>query len=217
MKKLNAIIEKISNKTDFVFVSVGANDGIFVDEIYQSNLLIPEWTSYFIEPIKERFDLLVNNYESKYPNNKFNYENYALYYENGESCLITSKNDDSRGLCSFVRQKTEESVSFLVDTRTFQFFVEKNQIKKIDFLKIDCEGLDYEIILQCLELKIFPKLILFEDISLGLNDKKIRGKTELIEFLSLYPEYEIIDDYPEFQYEENNKLIINKNFINNDI
>ena len=61
MVKLKKILKEINNDENFIFVSVGANDGIFVDEVFQSNLLNIKWKSYFIEPVKERFDLLITN------------------------------------------------------------------------------------------------------------------------------------------------------------
>ena len=74
MVKLKKILKEINNDENFIFVSVGANDGIFVDEVFQSNLLNIKWKSYFIEPVKERFDLLITNYENHYPNNNIIYD-----------------------------------------------------------------------------------------------------------------------------------------------
>ena len=213
MVKLKKILKEINNDENFIFVSVGANDGIFVDEVFQSNLLNIKWKSYFIEPVKERFDLLITNYENHYPNNNFIYENSAIYIDRGDDFLITSKNDDSRGLCSFFRIESDISDKIPVTKITFKDLIEKHNIDKINFLKIDCEGMDHEIILQCLDNNIIPDLILFEDIQLSLTRNGVRNKTDLIDRINEIDELVIIDDVAEFQYEEGNKLIIKKELL----
>jgi FkbM family methyltransferase len=207
---LKKILSVINKNKDFVFVSVGANDGIFVDEIFQSKLLDVNWDSHFIEPIKERFDLLVKNYDYYYPNNNFKYYNYAIHINEGEDFLITNKVDDSRGMCSFFRHENPHTERIKVIKKTFLSFIKESNISKIDFLKIDCEGMDYEIILQCFDCGVLPDLILFE--SIILDNSMVRGEKELNEFIKK-SEYIIINDTPEFQYEEHNKLLIKKELL----
>ena len=93
MKILKNIIQNIGNKENFTFVSVGANNGIFVDEVFQSKLLNINWNCYFIEPVKETFELLVKNYSEHYPNNQFVYDNCAIHINEGEDYLVTNKVD----------------------------------------------------------------------------------------------------------------------------
>jgi FkbM family methyltransferase len=212
MIKLKKILNSIGNNKNFNFVSIGANDGIFVDEVFLSNLLKVEWNCLFVEPVKERFDLLIKNYETHFQNNNFKYENSAIHIESGDDFLITSKNDDSRGMCSFFRVESEFSDKIPVSKITFKNMVEKYQIDKIDFLKIDCEGMDYEIILQSFDNNIIPDLILFEDISLPINGN-VRTRSDLMNKVSEMDEIIILEDIPEFQYEENNKLIIKKELL----
>jgi FkbM family methyltransferase len=213
MKILKNIIQNIGNKKNFTFVSVGANNGIFVDEVFQSKLLNINWNCYFIEPVKETFELLVKNYSEHYPNNRFVYDNCAIHINEGEDYLVTNKVDDSRGMCSFFRNETDDAERILVNKKTFKSFLSKHQITKIDFLKIDCEGMDYEIILQCLDLGIYPDVILFEDIFLNLEGTNVRGMGELINKINTIGDYELINDFAEFQYEESNKLIIKKELL----
>ena len=213
MKKLKNIIQNIGNKENFTFVSAGANNGIFVDEVFQSKLLNINWNCYFIEPVKETFEMLVKNYSEHYPNNQFAYDNCAIHISEGEDYLVTNKIDDSRGMCSFFRDETNDTERIKVNKKTFKSFVSKHQRSKIDFLKIDCEGMDYEIILQCLDLGIYPDVILFEDIVLNLEGTNVRGMSDLINKLDKIDDYILIDDFPEFQYEESNKLIIKKELL----
>lgn len=213
MIKLKKIINQIGNQENFTFVSVGANNGIFVDEVFQSNLLNINWDCYFIEPVKETFDSLIKNYEEHYPNNNFKYENYAIHINEGDDFLVTNKVDDSRGMCSFFRNENENTERISVTKKTFKSFLLKNDINKINFLKIDCEGMDYEIILQCFDNKIYPDIILYEDISLGGNQKDIRSSVDLNVWVSKQNEYVIISDIAEFQYEEDNKLLLKKELL----
>lgn len=213
MISLKKILHHINEDEDFTFVSIGANDGIFVDEVFQSKLLNPNWKCFFIEPVKETFDRLVKNYEEHYPNNNFIYENYAIHNEDGEGYLVTNKIDDSRGMCSFFRKESDITEKFKVIKKTFKSFITKNNINKINFLKIDCEGMDNEIILQCFECGIFPDLILFEDISLDISNSSIRDINDLVKELNKRSDYVLIDDVPEYQYEESNKLIIKKELL----
>jgi FkbM family methyltransferase len=218
MKLLKKIISEISRQENFIFVSIGANDGIFVDEVYQSNLLNKDWKSYFVEPVPQTYEKLVKNYNNLYQNNNFVFENVAISNVEGYGYLITELVDDSMGMCSFFRRPTETSIKIPVIQTTMKSFLEKHNIKKIDFLKVDCEGMDYEIILQTLELGINPQVILFEEIHLeNFNNLNIRTHKDFYDFINK-SNFILIDDIPEYQYEDANKLLIRSdlsNFINN--
>ncbi len=213
MIKLKKILSHITNDENFTFVSIGANDGMFVDEIFISNLLNINWNSLFVEPVKERFDLLITNYEKYYPNNRFKYENSAIHIQRGEDYLITPKDDDSRGLCSFFRQDSEYADKIPVIKITFKDLIDKYEINKINFLKIDCEGMDYEIILQAFDNNIIPDLILFEDVNLPITNSNVRKYSDLVDRIENMDNLIIINDIPEAQYEESNKLIIKKDLL----
>lgn len=194
-----------------VFVSIGANDGIFVDEIFQSNLLKPSWKSFFIEPVTDTFNKLVSNYNKHYPNNNFIFVNAAINTYNGEGFLITNKVDDSMGMCSFFRHESDSTIKIPVNCITFAEFIDRYEIKNIDFLKIDTEGMDYEIVVQCLNNNIKPKLILLEHIELANNNNTVSSYNDMINLTSPY--YDVVRDTPEYQYEESNLLLIDKNYV----
>jgi FkbM family methyltransferase len=216
VKLLRKIVDKISLHKDFTLVSVGANNGLFVEELVYFDILKKDWNCLFIEPVKESFDKLIENYNEHYPLNTFKYENSAIFIEDGTGELITSKNDDSFGMCSFFRHKNTNSVSIPVNLKTFKTILDKHEIKHVDFLKVDCEGFDYEVILQLLDMQILPKLILFEDIMLGAtpNDviKGVRGKSECLTVLRTL-RYNIITDVPEVEFESSNMFAV-RNDIN---
>jgi FkbM family methyltransferase len=195
--------------SDSVFVSIGANDGIFVDEIFQSNLLNISWKSFFIEPVKETFDRLVENYNRHYSGNSFTFINKAISTYDGEGFLVTNKVDDSMGMCSFFRPESDQTIKIPVSCITFDNLVKKYNISYIDFLKIDTEGMDYEIVNQCLSLKIYPKIILMEHI--GINNSNVTTYDQMKTIVD--QEYVIIRDTPEYQYENDNILLIKKQYV----
>lgn len=196
-------------KKKSVFVSIGANDGIFVDEIFQSNLLNIDWTSFFVEPVQETFNKLINNYNKHYPNNSFVFINKAINNYNGQGFLITERVDDSMGMCSFFRTESPSTIKIPVECITFSDLVKQYSINNIDLLKIDTEGMDYEIVAQCINSRIFPKIILLEDIS--INNDSVIGYSAMLDIIKPY--YSVIKDIPEYQYEESNILLIDNNYV----
>lgn len=208
MIKLKQYLLKIM-QPESIFVSIGANDGIFVDEVFQSNLLDTSWRSFFVEPVKETFDKLINNYNRYYPNNSFVFINNAINTYNGDGFLVTNEIDDSRGMCSFFRQESSATTKIPVSCITFTELLNRYNISNIDFLKIDTEGMDYEIVAQCVHGNIFPKIILLEHIL--LNTHSVTTYEQMLNIIKPY--YTIIHDTPEYQYEEANILLVHNNYV----
>jgi FkbM family methyltransferase len=213
MEKLIHIIKRVEQTKTPVCVSVGANDGIFVDELYHHNLLKAHWKCYFVEPVKETYEKLQQNMNDLFPNNNFIFENSAIHVDEGKGVLITAIEDDSNGMCSFFRSQTERSKLFQVNKITFKTFLAKHNLKHVDILKVDCEGMDYEIILQALECGLRPVIVLFEDIDLGVNTINIRGRAEFLKEISTYTDFELVQDQAKYQFEESNLLLINKKYV----
>lgn len=208
MLKLKYYIEKLLKDND-VFVSIGANDGVFVDEIFQFKLLNNKWKCFFIEPIKFNFEKLIENYRTHYPDNNFTYINKAINTYCGSGDLITVKKDDRYGLCSFFKPEDENTIKITVGCITIKKLIEDYDIiKNIDFLKIDAEGMDSEIVLQFFDLNIFPKIILFEHI--GQNGKA-RSYNEVLKKIN--GNYTIIKDSIDIDYEKYNILLIKNEYV----
>lgn len=208
MIKLKKYINKLLDSNS-VFVSIGANDGIFVDEIFQSNLLDTSWRSFFIEPVQETFSRLVNNYNKHFPDNSFTFINKAISTYNGPGFLVTNKVDDSMGMCSFFRAESEHTIKIPVECITFSRLIEQYNLNTVDFLKIDTEGMDYEIVAQCINNNIFPKIILLEHIT--LNNHSVTTYPQMLDLIQ--PHYTVVNDIPEYQYEEANILLIKKEYV----
>ena len=208
MLKLKYYIDKLMKDND-IFLSIGANDGIFVDEIFQFKLLNDKWKCFFIEPVRKTFDKLIENYTKHYPNNDFTYINKAINTYCGSGILVTLKKDDSYGMCSFSRPEDDNTVRIQVGCITIKKLIEDYEsIDNIDFLKIDAEGMDSEIIIQFLDLNIFPKIILFEHI--GQNGKA-RSYSEVLE--KIKNTYTVIKDSIDIDYEKYNILLIKNQYV----
>jgi len=138
----------LSIKKDDVVVDIGANLGVFSYFAFYKN---PS-KLYICEPNPNVFNILKNHFS--------NYKNIYL-----DKCAISAKND----FADFVLVNPEldnidgernhlnsyaENIEMLrhvsfetikIQTKSFMEFVLSNQIHKIDFLKVDCEGGEYDI------------------------------------------------------------------------
>ncbi len=185
--EVKTILEK-NFKIDkpFVFVQVGANDGVSFDFLYDF-VVQRKSSGIVIEPIKEYYDELVLNY-SKFDDiikvNKAIHpleKQLSIYKINPSS---KSKYPDwVKGIASFnpnhhknVNIDTKDIITETVNCDTLMNIVNK---KNIDYFQIDTEGFDYEV-LKMINFEIInPKIIKYEHASL-CNDDKNKAKELLI-------------------------------------
>lgn len=172
---------KKDKNDELVIVVVGAHDGVngeqygfmkFLDEIENFKL-------YLIEPIKEWFDGLFEVY-GKF-GNKVTYLNYAITENSGESRMI------DQGVMSKIGDG-----NLVVDTKSWDDFVNENNINKIDILLLDCEGYEFHILKQIKFETIPPKNIRYEYLHLpnkGEVDQFLIDKKYSIELDLTDPEY----------------------------
>lgn len=106
-----------------IVVDVGASVGPFTCSIAANN---PEKV-YCLEPSKNLIETLKKNCSEYYKNDELVFVNKAIVNSPTDEIKIFGGDDQQ------------------FDTTTFQSFIEDNKIKKINFLKIDCEGGEYSI------------------------------------------------------------------------
>ena len=158
------------NPRDFFFVQIGAHDGKHHDPLY------PYVTKYnlrglALEPQRDVFAELQNTYK-EYPN--VTRVNVAIGEKTGRQTLFTVTGDTS--LATFNRSvlapydgRIQET---MIEVMTFNDLAEQYKIPKIDFLQIDCEGYDFEI-LKMVDFKRFsPQIINFESVLLSDTDRR---------------------------------------------
>jgi len=126
------------------FVEIGSCDFNTLNYLGDLN-----WRGVIIEPIKKYLDNLPQK-----PN--IHYLNYAIDYTKGQRIMFMAEDDvveqdrDYAGMSSFYQYNKALSKKILVNTIPILDVIKMCDITEIDFLKIDTELYDYEI------LKMFP-------------------------------------------------------------
>lgn len=176
----NLFFSKIDPE-DFFFVQIGASDGKSVDPLFEY-VVRYHLKGIAIEPQKDAFECLVENYK-EYPVSCLQ---AAVGKESGTFPFWivkeTSRNKKNWFMMSRIASFDKEVIkrtlakklprgenvedhieSIPIKTITFEGLVKQYGIKKIDFLQIDTEGHDYEI-LQTIDFRCFqPTIINFEN------------------------------------------------------
>jgi FkbM family methyltransferase len=120
-------------------IDVGAHIGMF--SVYAAHLN-PNGKVYSFEPFIENYNLLVRHKEINALNNLHIYNNAVSNTEGTQTLHIASENSGGHSLKEF--DMNGKSVN--IETINLSRFCEKNNINKINFLKLDCEGAEYEIL-----------------------------------------------------------------------
>ena len=139
--------ENFEIKSNDVIIDVGAHIGLFT--IYASQFCT-NGKIYSFEPIVDNYELLLENIKL---NNLDNVKSFNQAISNSNEPIKLFLNDDESGHSMF----SQSSKSIIVDSISLQKFFDENQIKHCNFLKLDCEGAEYEII-KNLPFEYFQKI-----------------------------------------------------------
>jgi FkbM family methyltransferase len=164
-------------KTEFNFIQVGANDGISFDFLYDF-VISRQSSGLVIEPVMEYFQELLVNYKD-YPDIKK--INKAVHSSAKIKEIYKIKESKKqkypewvKGIASFDPHhhkkthisKKDMDVEIVSADTLMNIMSDNNMTKRIDYVQIDTEGYDYEI-LKMLDLYIIkPQMIKFEHINL---------------------------------------------------
>lgn len=134
------------NRNDIV-IDIGAHIGLF--SIYASQFCTGG-KIFCYEPIKENYDLLtqnikLNNLQNVYPHN-------AAVSKSIEEITIYLNNDEAGHSMFFATENYRKAKS-----TTLKNIFDDNKIDRCNFLKLDCEGAEYEII-DTTPTKYFDKI-----------------------------------------------------------
>lgn len=141
------MVHKLYNPAGFeikngdVVVDIGAHIGIF--SIFASKNAIKV---YSFEPFPENFHLLCENIRANQKKNIMTM-NKAVSLVSGKRNLFVDI--ENRGGHSFYSNVGRKKSHILVETISLEDFFTQQQITKVDFLKMDCEGEEYEILFNC--------------------------------------------------------------------
>jgi FkbM family methyltransferase len=155
----------------YKLIKVGAHKGVDIKiQINEKDRCL------FIEPVKELFDILVESLNNKYPNNRFVYLNQAASNSVGSLSLYVPEVNESGP--SYLDQLSsvlpnhikDHNLSFSslkreVESTTLDSLIENNNITSIEYLIIDTEGHDKEVLDGLTYIK--PDTIIFENKHIG--------------------------------------------------
>jgi FkbM family methyltransferase len=149
-----------------IIFDIGANVGIYTENILK---LIPGALIYSFEPHPKTFKTLQANIKGASTT-----LNLAIGNEIGKITIFDKSSDGSEhaSLIKEVVNNTEVKAT-QVDINTIDNFCKENQIESIDFLKIDVEGCEYDVLLGAKEMIGHGKIhmIQFEFGALNIHRK----------------------------------------------
>jgi len=161
------IIADYFNEFKGTLLSLGENDGKTLSNVL--GLIECGWNAHLVEPSPEAFDKMKKLHKSNNlvvchnvaigdNNGKVKFYHSGTHLNNGDTSLLSTidKNEIERwkGSCKF------EEIE--VNSVTFDTFIEKAEIKNIDCISIDCEGLDFYILTKINFKALNTKLICVE-------------------------------------------------------
>lgn len=169
---------------DFFFIQIGANDGRMQDPLFE-RIRRYKLKGLLVEPQPPTFEDLKKNYADQ---PQLLFENVAIATEPGTLTLYTYPNDyqfpdvdmNLSGFASFDRDhvlsgfrrfgkylglkgKAEDHIIELpVQAITFDDLLTRHKIERFDYLQIDTEGYDFEILKMVDFSRHAPQIVRFE-------------------------------------------------------
>lgn len=183
---ISAVLDQYSMTKEHkcYFIQIGAFDGITNDLIY-SFVNESDWYGCLVEPIRENFIQLTQNYIHK--KEKLTFLNVAIGNNNGVADMYTIKKSIENNLPEWCYQlssfdyqviashiRFEPEIKNLITKEQVQIITLKTLLKNLnyprfDVLIIDTEGYDYEILKSNDWAILKPDIIIFEFIHMGLE------------------------------------------------
>ncbi len=150
---------------DAVVIDIGANVGYF--SIFAANNIGSKGKVIAIEPEANNYSLLVSN--TRYVRNKVSIENSAISHEVGQSYLYLSES------LNHTLVSCRESPKVPIQTQTLENLLSCYNLDHVDFLKMDCEGAEYEI-LKYMPSDVFAKISVISMEFHDNKDQRLNGK-----------------------------------------
>ena len=188
IEHINPILEKLSEANVKVhFIQVGSNDGVTGDPIHYF-VKHYQWYGVLIEPMPQLFEQLTKTYE--FEKERLHFLNVAVSSGNKKFKTIYCISEKFRGqvpdwyyqLGSFVKEVilkhnipniekylVEKQVPVLAIQHIKETYLASDPI---DFLHIDAEGYDFEILKTLDFLRNKPSIILVEYVHLNIATQK---------------------------------------------
>jgi FkbM family methyltransferase len=170
----NVYFKEFSVKKNSVIIDIGSHIGLFSILAARKSY---EGKVYSFEPNEYNYKILSENIQTNKIKN-ISHFNLAVSNTNGHVKLYCDENDFA---AHSIHKKTPHSIN--VKSTTINDIFYENKIKNCDLLKLDCEGAEYDILMNT-SPKIFEKInkicIEYEYFN---NEKKLG---ELVDILNNY-------------------------------
>jgi len=176
-KKIFKFLKKKGFDNIEILIDVGAHKGesiqLFLDNMNVAKIISFEASPVNFKFLREKESFFLN----KYKDTKIIIENIALGRENKKESFKQFKESSSSTINSInlkspYYKKKLKYLNFLKNEKLFEIFeiqitrlsdyLGDNAIKNIDFLKIDTEGYEYEVLLGLNKKILDTKIIMFE-------------------------------------------------------
>lgn len=158
-----------------IIIDIGAHFGIV--SIYYANQY-PKSLIYAIEPNKDSYQRLVKNIKLNSASN-IKAKNYAITNKSGKKRNLYIAKRSGMSRLYYDQSAIDTKVKQLVKTKSLADFIKSTRAKRIDLVKMDCEGSEYEILLN-LEPLIFKKIkafaIEYHNDLLNFNNTNLVGR-----------------------------------------
>ena len=167
----------IKSKNNMIIFDIGANIGSYSKKILEIN---SDAIIYAFEPHPQNYQKLITNINCK----QFKAYNYAVGSKTGETLLYDYKDVNGSTHASIYKDVIEKihnkaSDNCKVETVRLDEFCLKNQVAKIDFLKIDTEGNELDVLLG---IRDYIKLGKIAYIHFEFNEMNVVSKTFFNDF-----------------------------------
>lgn len=141
-KSLELKLHKILSKGN-TFYDIGAHIGYF--SLVASKFVGEKGNVFSFEPFPGNFKLLTDHIQINSIKNIFAY-NYAVSDKNGVVYFTNDENDMSNTYIESSPMFDTESEKIRCETITLDSLLERNEITLPDFVKIDVEGAEYDVL-----------------------------------------------------------------------
>ncbi len=171
------------NENEVIFTYIGKNNGTMLDVgamFGESSMpfLYKNWTCYAFEPDIDG-DKSEHLKEVQKRFSKFHLDNRAVSDKSGVE-LEFFVSEESKGIASTVKFSDNHQKSHIVKTVALKDFIEEKKIDSVQFLKIDVEGADYQVLKGIDFDTCSPEVILVE-----FEDRKTKdlpyGKEDMVD------------------------------------
>lgn len=167
------VYSKHLSANSHIIIDIGAHIGVFS---LLAAITCPEAKIYCYEPEPNNYELLIKNIEQNNLLDRLNSYQLGVARSNEERILNVAK--INTGGSSIVWGQ-ERNKKITVDCITLKSILEENHIDKVDFVKMDCEGAEFEILYSSQNL-----LQKIDVISMEVhNNEKERKLIELQQYL----------------------------------